>query len=121
MHYLPGNPRNGLNHSTQRSPVEEDFPNSNSADIDWYVRMPIDPPVVDLKDDIQHELCGGSRLPLRNQPILREEIAIFHTEMGRYVCWKVSNTMLVGKIQNATCLSGKEERKLYHPDYTNKP
>ena len=41
-----------------------DIPRCTRADIDWYVRMPKDPPLVDPKDEMQLELCkeAGSNL-----------------------------------------------------------
>ena len=34
-------------YSTPRLSEVRDFPRCNKADIDWYVRMPTDPPLVD--------------------------------------------------------------------------
>ena len=34
-------------HSTQRPQEIVDFPRCNTVEIEWYLRMPIDPPLVD--------------------------------------------------------------------------
>ena len=62
------------------------------------MRMPTNPPQVDLKVEMLPELCkeeGVSQEP--TFPIIESWL---HIEVGRYVCWNKSNTMLVSLIQN---------------------
>ena len=64
--------------------------------------MPIDPPLADTKDQMLPKLCeeaGAIQEP--TDP----KTDIFHIEIGMYVCWIKSNTMLFCQIQNAACQS----------------
>ena len=44
-------------HSTPRLSDVMGFPRCDIADIDWYVRLPRDPHLVDPKVEMQSELC----------------------------------------------------------------
>ena len=46
-HNLPDVSKAGGKHSTSRLPEVMDVPRCNNADIDWYMRMPTDPPPID--------------------------------------------------------------------------
>ena len=56
-HNLPDMSKRGQKHSTPRFPQVVESLRYNRADIDWYMRMPTDPPLADPKDDKQPELC----------------------------------------------------------------
>ena len=43
--------------STPRLPEVVDFPRYSNADIGWYMRMPTDPPQVDLEVEMLPQLC----------------------------------------------------------------
>ena len=71
----------------------------NDANIDWYIRIPTDPPSGDSKVTMQPEICKEEGATLEPAfPIVDN----FHIEMGRYVCWNKSNMMHVSQIQNVT-------------------
>ena len=76
-----------------KAPSGRDFPSGNSTDTDWYLRMPMDPPLVDPKDEMQPELCEEASATQEPTDL---EIVGFHIHMGRYLCWNKSNTMLFG-------------------------
>ena len=44
-------------HSNSRFPGVVDFPRCSIADIDWYMRMPIDQPTIDPDNERQTKLC----------------------------------------------------------------
>ena len=89
----------GRNHSTPRFPEVVDFPRCNSADIDRYMRMPTDTPLVSPQNEMQPEICVEAGTTL--VPAFPRRDISFHIEMGRYVWWNNSNTTLVSQIQNA--------------------
>ena len=49
------------------------------------------------------------KVPLQKHPILGQKICL-HIEVGRNVCWKKSNTMLVSQTQYPGGQSGKKRR-----------
>ena len=57
-----------------------DIQKHNNADIDWYVRMPTDPPLVDTKVETLTRLCQEEGATL--EPTFPVVVS-FHTEMGR--------------------------------------
>ena len=91
----------------------------HKADIDWYMRKPTDPPQVHLIVGKLLELCKEEDAILG--PNLPHETVSFHIEMGRNVCWNLSDTMLCQP--NSIC--GRQVWKeikmmLYDLDYINK-
>ena len=49
--------KGGWKCTNKRPPEVVDFLRCNTADIDWYMRMPIYPPMLDPKAEMQSELC----------------------------------------------------------------
>ena len=74
-----------------------DIPKCNTADIDWYVRMPTDPPLVYPTDEMQPELCEEAGAIWE---LIFPQRDSFHIEMGRLVCWNKSNTIFVDHFKN---------------------
>ena len=56
-HNLPDTSKDGWKHSSPKPPVVVDFPWYNSARIEWYGRLPTDPPLVDPKGEKPLGLC----------------------------------------------------------------
>ena len=54
---LPETSKDGGKHSTPRPPEIVAFPRCNNVGIEWYGRMPADPPLVNPKDE---KLLGPS-------------------------------------------------------------
>ena len=81
-----------------RLPEVMDFTRCNRADINCYVRMPNIHLCLTLM--MKCSLSYVKKVPHGNQTSPRETVA-FNIEMGRYLCWNRSNTMLVSQIQNA--------------------
>ena len=73
------------------------FPKCNKADTDWYVMTLTDPPLVWPKGEKPFEL-------FEEEDAIQEPTFIMivrlHIEVGLYVWWNTSNTMLVSQIQN---------------------
>ena len=79
---------------TQEFPKVVDFPTGNSADIDWYVRMPTDPPPVDPWDETLPVLCE------EEGAIVEPTFPMIDSQIPYWcVCCNKRN-MLVGQIQN---------------------
>ena len=64
-----------LKHSTLRLLEVVDFPRCHNADIDWYMRMPMDPPLVCLNIEVLPELCKGEGV------ILEPTFTMIHSQV----------------------------------------
>ena len=57
-------------HSTPGLPEVADFPRCNNAEIEWYGRMPTDPPLVNPKVEMLLQQCEREKMPPQEQPSL---------------------------------------------------
>ena len=117
-HNLPETSKDCWRHSTPRSPEVVVFPRCNNASIEWYERMPADPPLTDPKGK---KLLSHLRekMPLQRQMTLWQMISL-HIEMGRNLHWDKSNTACQSDSISSKS-AWKEREILYHIDYTDKP
>ena len=95
------------NDLTPRHPEVGNFTRCNSTDIDSYARMPTDPSWLTPKTKYSVSYARKQG-PFGNE-LMPREILSFHSEMGRYVCWKKRNITLVGETENVASKSGKKK------------
>ena len=95
-------------HSIPRPLEEVDFPSCKNADMEWDMRIPTGPSLVDHKVKMLLGQCEKQdATPEATRPMTDNQL---YTEMGRNACWNKSNTVLLGQTQYSAGWSGKKGR-----------
>ena len=82
-----------------------DFPWCSNADIDWYMRTPADPPLVDSRDEMLLGQCKEENETLEVPVPMTDDW--LHIEKGWNICWNKNKTVPVGWIQYLAGHSGQ--------------